>query len=147
MLTGTVVTVSDVGDDGTAASLRNAIATAATTTGQSTYTINLTSTDGSGGAYTLGNNGGELSIPAFTNPNMTLIIEGQGSTGPSATIINQTALDRVFQIDSGVTVIFENLEITGGTAETDSSGGTERGRRGRHPQPGKPHPQQCRGHR
>ena len=94
--------------------LRSAIAAANADTGTATDTINLSS-----GTYTLSL--GQLEITSTAH---TLIIDGQGSTGPDATIIDQTALDRVFQIDSGVTVIFENLEITGGTAETDASGGT-----------------------
>ena len=82
--------------------------------GTQTDTIVLTS-----GTYTL-----SLGQLAVTSTAHTLIIDGQGSTGRNATMIDQTALDRVFQINSGVTVIFENLEITGGTAETDASGGT-----------------------
>ncbi|HEY1785997.1 MAG TPA: Ig-like domain-containing protein, partial [Pirellulales bacterium] len=95
-------------------SLRSAIAAANADTGSATDTINLSS-----GNYTLSL--GQLEISSTAH---TLIIDGAGSTGPSATVIDQTALDRVFQIDSGVTVVFENVEITGGTAETDNTGGT-----------------------
>ncbi|HEX4145357.1 MAG TPA: choice-of-anchor Q domain-containing protein [Pirellulales bacterium] len=75
-------------------------------------TIQLTS-----GTYTLSL--GQLDI---NNANHTLLIIGAGSTGPNPTIIDQTAADRLFQIESGVTVVFENLEIKGGTAVTDAGG-------------------------
>ncbi len=114
MLTGTTYTPLPVTADGAAGSSSADIALANADTGSATDTIQLTS-----GTYTLSL--GELTV---SNTAHTLIIEGAGSTGPSATIIDQTALDRVFQIDSGVTVIFENLEITGGTAKVDGSGGT-----------------------
>ena len=44
-------------------------------------------------------------------------------SGPNATIIDQTQLDRVFQILPNVAVTFENLEITGGTAVDDGTAG------------------------
>ena len=94
--------------------LRSAVAAANADAGTQPDTIQLTS-----GTYTLSL--GELTI---TNTAHTLIIDGQGASGPNATIIDQTAVDRLFQVDAGVTVIFENLEIAGGTAETDSLGGT-----------------------
>ena len=113
MLTGISVTAT------TATELIADVATAATTTGQTTYTINLSSTLSSGGAYTLTT--GALDVPAFTNPNMTLIIDGEGM---GETVIDQDAADRVFDIASGATVVLQNLEITGGTADTDAAGGT-----------------------
>ncbi|HEX4145463.1 MAG TPA: fibronectin type III domain-containing protein [Pirellulales bacterium] len=91
-------------------SLRSAIAAANADTGTATDIIDL-----SAGTYTL-----SLKQLEITSTAHTLIIDGQGPT----TIIDQTALDRVFEVDNGVTVVFENLEITGGTAETDYSGGT-----------------------
>ncbi len=87
--------------------LRAAIAAANVDTGSSTDTIDLAS-----GTYTLTQ--GELEISGTAH---ALIIHGQGSTGPNATIIDQLSLARVFQVDAGVTVKFEDIEITGGTAE------------------------------
>ena len=116
MLSNTPVSVTDLTDDGSANALRSAIVAANADTGTSTDTIDLGS-----GTFVLTQS--ELDI---TNTDHTLIIDGQGSTGSGASVIemSQSVLDRVFQIDSGVTVILENLEITGGTAETDYSGGT-----------------------
>jgi hypothetical protein len=58
----------------------------------------------------------------------TLIIEGQGSTGANATIIDACKLnDRVFQVAGGVTVEFQNLEIKGGTAQDDGASGVTPG--------------------
>ena len=87
--------------------LRSAIAAANADTGTAQDTIQLGS-----GNYSLLL--GELDI---TNTAHTLLIQGQGSSGPNATVIDQLSLDRVFQIAAGVTVIFEDLEITGGTAQ------------------------------
>jgi hypothetical protein len=88
--------------------LRAAVCEANRDSGTGTDTIQL-----SAGTYTLTQ--GELDL---TNTDHTIIIEGTGSTGPNATIIDQTAIDRVFQVEPGVTVIFKNLEITGGQANT-----------------------------
>ncbi|HEX4143209.1 MAG TPA: choice-of-anchor Q domain-containing protein [Pirellulales bacterium] len=90
--------------------LRTAIAAANADTGTASDTILLGS-----GTYALLL--GELEI---SNTAHSLIIEGQGSTGSGATIIDQLSLDRVFQVDPGVTVTFEDLEITGGTAQTST---------------------------
>ncbi|HEX4146566.1 MAG TPA: choice-of-anchor Q domain-containing protein [Pirellulales bacterium] len=118
LLTGNTFTPSaSVADSASAAdnNLRSAIAAVnADASGSGSDTIQLGS-----GTYTLAL--GELQI---INTQQTITIEGQGSTGPNATIIDQTALDRVFQINAGVTVIFENLEITGGTATNDGAGST-----------------------
>ncbi len=117
MLSNTPVSVTDLADDGSAGALRSAIVAANADTGTSTDTIDL-------GPGTFVLTQGELLV---TNTDHTLIIDGQGSTGSGASVIemSQSVLDRVFQIDSGVTVILENLEITGGTAEDDYSGGTD----------------------
>jgi uncharacterized repeat protein (TIGR01451 family) len=116
LLTGNTFTPAlTVADSASAAdnNLRSAIAAVnADASGSGSDTIQLSSD-----TYTLSL--GELQI---TNTAQTITIEGQGSTGPNATIIDQTALDRVFQINSGVTVILENLEITGGTATNDGFG-------------------------
>ena len=63
-----------------------------------------------------------------------LIIQGNGSSGPDATIIDQMFADRVFQVAEGVTVTFEDLEITGGTAIDNGAWGQWRRRGRRHPQ-------------
>ena len=120
MLSGNTYTpaVNVADSDSTAANnLRSAIAAANADTGSATDTIQLGS-----GNYSLLL--GELEV---TNTDHTLVIEGQGSTGPNATIIDQLSLDRVFQIDTGVTVIFEDLQITGGTAQPDPVGSANGG--------------------
>ena len=101
--------------DGLAGSLRAAIATANADTTNSTDVIVL-----GAGDYDL--TAGALQI----NPTKahTIIIEGQASSGPNATIVNQQAIDRVFQIVAGNSVTFKNLEITGGLADTDDTGAT-----------------------
>jgi hypothetical protein len=93
-----------------AITLSNADATA------DTDTINL-----SAGTYSLSL--GQLSV-TNTTVGHSLMIVGEGSTGANPTIITTTTLDRILSISSGATVTLENLEITGGTAETDSAGGT-----------------------
>jgi hypothetical protein len=117
MLTGnTYSPLTSVADSTNPAdnNLRSAITAANADPGTQPDAIQLSS-----GSYTL--TLGELEI---TNTAHTLIIEGQGSSGPNATIIDQTAIDRVYQVDADVTVIFRNVELTGGLAETDSSGGS-----------------------
>ena len=66
---------------------------------------------------------GDLNI---TNTKHSLIIEGMG-TSPSQTVIDQTVLDRVFEIAKGVSVTFENLVIEGGTAEESGGSGSKPG--------------------
>jgi len=124
MLSGNTYTASTTVADSTATynasasnNLRSAIAAANADTGTATDTIDL-----SAGTYTLGVGAG-LGQLKITNTSHTLIIDGKGSSGPNATIISQTAIDRVFEV-SGAQVIFENVEITGGTAETDDTGAT-----------------------
>ena len=60
----------------------------------------------------------------ITNSTQTLTIQGAGSSGPNATIIDQLSLDRVFDIAPNATVILEDLEITGGLGVTDPEDGT-----------------------
>jgi hypothetical protein len=120
MLSGNTYTpLASVADSTNTAdnNLRSAIAAANADTGALTDTIDL-----SAGTYTLGVGAG-LGQLKITNTSHTLIIDGKGSSGPNATIISQTAIDRVFEV-SGARVIFENVEITGGTAETDDTGAT-----------------------
>jgi hypothetical protein len=102
--------------DGATGSLRADVALANADTGSLPDLIML-----SAGEYDLTSASGELNL---TNTSKTVIIDGAGI---GATIINQKDLDRVFNIASGATVIFENLEITGGTIGnalgTDAQGG------------------------
>jgi hypothetical protein len=106
-------------------SLRNGILLANADTGTATDTIKLLA-----GTYqlTLVSNGqqtdglqGDLDI---TNTKHPLVIEGAGTSGNSATIIDASQLqDRVFQIvNLGTQVLFENLVIQGGLAKDDGSG-------------------------
>jgi hypothetical protein len=55
----------------------------------------------------------------------TLTIQGTGTTGPNATIIDASSVhDRVFQIvKSGVTVIFQDVVLQGGEAQDDGTNG------------------------
>ncbi len=101
--------------DGLAGSLRAAIATANADTTNSTDVIVL-------GAGNFDLIGGAIQIdPTKAH---TIIIEGQGSSGPNATVISEQTIDRVFQIVAGNSVTFENVEITGGLADTDDTGAT-----------------------
>jgi hypothetical protein len=122
MLSGNTYSPATSVADGVAPAnnLRNAIIASNADTGTQTDTINLTS-----GTYSLDLSNVEVDATAHT-----LIIDGQGSSGPGATIIDQTYADRVFLIDPGATVVFENLEITGGNTtrgvngvDTESDGG------------------------
>src|SRR6185312_3053485 len=69
---------------------------------------------------------GELDI---TNTRHVLVIQGAGSSGAGATIIDATALrDRAFHlVGPGVQVVFQNLEIRGGTARDNGRLGTAPG--------------------
>ncbi|HEX4144305.1 MAG TPA: choice-of-anchor D domain-containing protein [Pirellulales bacterium] len=112
MLSGNTYSPTATSDNGTAGTLRAAVASANADPGVSTDTIQLAS-----GTYML--TLGELDV---TNTAHSLVIDGQGSTGPNATVIDQLSLDRVFQIAAGAAVTFENLEITGGIADDDDTG-------------------------
>jgi hypothetical protein len=118
MLSGNTYTPSTTIADSTVLTdnnLRSAIAAANADTGTATDVIQL-----SAGTYSLSLN--ELHITSTAH---TLIIEGQGWNVSNPTIVDQTNptgdVDRVFQVDAGVTVIFENLAIGGGMAENDGS--------------------------
>ena len=56
---------------------------------------------------------GQLEI---SNTTATVNIIGTGSSGASASIIDAGGTSRVFQVDTGATVVLEDLEITGGKA-------------------------------
>ena len=102
-------------------SLRDAVIAANADPGTATDTIQL-----SAGTYDLtiqnlfysGHEGaartGDLNITAA---NHTLVIDGTGTSGSNATIINAAGLeDRAFEVGAGVTVVFENLVIENGKA-------------------------------
>ncbi len=63
------------------------------------------------------NASGDLDL---TGADHTITFNGQGA---DMTFIDQAAMDRVFQIFPGVTVIFNNLTITGGEAVDDGTEG------------------------
>jgi hypothetical protein len=111
-------------------SLRDAIIDANNDTGTATDTIvlqsgtyNLTLANPSGPRQDFLSHAGELDI---TNTHHVLIIKGAGSSGSGATIVDATALaDRAFHlVGPGVQVMFQNLEIRGGTARDDGTLGT-----------------------
>ena len=113
-------------------SLRPAIIADNADPGTATDTINLRS-----GTYslTLQNPGGVQENAAvtgdlnITSTAHTLIIKGQGTSGPGATIIDASTLhDRVFQIvKPGTQVELEGLVIKGGLAQDDGTAGVTAG--------------------
>src|SRR5712692_3319981 len=84
-----------------------------------TYVLTIVTT---GGIHETAGLQGDLNI---TNTSHRLIIEGAGSVGDNATIVDATQLqDRVFQIvNSGTVVVFQDLVIRGGLAQDDGSNG------------------------
>ena len=106
-------------------SLRDAVIAANQDPGKGSDTISLAA-----GTYTLSipdsaggqENGAITGDLDITNTAHKLIIQGQGTSGSNATIINQTVLDRVFQV-FGAQVVFQNLVIQGGQAVDDGSAG------------------------
>src|SRR5262249_46197757 len=112
-------------------SLRAAVIAANADTGTATDTISLSS-----GTYalTIQNTAGHENAAATGDLDITstvhkLIIQGQGSSGPNATIIDASALnDRVFNIvNAGTQVEFDNLVIKGGLAQDDGTVGAAAG--------------------
>ena len=116
----------DDSSDPNSGSLRAAIIAANAVKGKASVTIQLEA-----GPYTLsiandptighetGSKMGDLNI---TNTSHTLLIQGQGTSAETGTIIDQTVQDRVFEIvNAGVKVVFEDLVIEGGVA-TESGG-------------------------
>jgi hypothetical protein len=84
-----------------------------------TYTLTIRNT---GGHHETAGLEGDLNI---TNTSHRLIIQGAGSSGPNATIIDASQLqDRVFDIvNPGTQVAFQDLVIQGGLAQDDGSNG------------------------
>ena len=113
-------------DGGTGSgSLRAAIIAANGDSGTDTDTIELQS-----GTYalTITNTAGQENAAARGDLDITstahkLIIRGQGTTGPNATVIDASLLkDRVFQVVyPGTQVELENLVIKGGLAQDDGT--------------------------
>jgi hypothetical protein len=114
----------------TSGSLRAAIIAANNDSASGTITIQLAA-----GTYSLtvqntagqedGAQQGDLDI---TNPVHMLILVGQGTTGANATVIDTGGLnDRAFQVDSGVTVQFQNLVIEHGLAQDNGTAGAAPG--------------------
>jgi hypothetical protein len=110
-------------------SLRDAVLTANTDATNTSDTIVL-----SAGTYALtvlntaGHETAGLQGDLNINPTGTVTsvtIKGTGTSGPNATIIDASAVhDRVFQIvNSGLTVIFQNVVLQGGMAQDDGTNG------------------------
>jgi hypothetical protein len=109
LATENLITPTSFSDSLSPGSLRAAVIAFNADPGAATDTINLLA-----GTYSLTIPGGQLNITSTAH---TLIIQGQGTTGASATIIDASALgQRVFNIASGTTVVLESLVIKGGTA-------------------------------
>jgi hypothetical protein len=86
--------------------------------GNTTYTLSIANTNGHDSIGTEG----DLNI---SNTSHALVIQGIADVaGNPTTIIDQTALDRVFQIvNPGTTVTFKNLIIEGGFARDNGAAG------------------------
>src|SRR3990167_5157157 len=95
-------------------SLREAVLAANQTVAQDTIRLRA-------GSYTLSldNAAGQENAAATGDLDITqsLVIQGRGTSGRNATIIDQKVLDRVFHIvNPGAGVVFKDLVITGGQA-------------------------------
>ncbi len=109
---------------GTVVSLRDAVAAANASSATGTVTINLKA-----GTYTLslpqgGQEDGTNGNLVVSSKIHTLVINGTGTSGSGATMIDATLLtDRIFQLLPGVTVVLNNLILTGGVAKDDGVSG------------------------
>ena len=120
-ITPTTFTPTTFADDGTANSLRGALTQANADTGTATDTIQLhagtynLSIANAGGKHEISNAQGDLNV---TSNRHALVIRGAtDANGHPTTTIEQTAIDRVFQVlTPGVSVTFEDLVIEGGQA-------------------------------
>ncbi len=129
-ITPTTFTPTTLADDGTLNSLRGAITQANADTGTATDTIQLAaglytlSIANSGNQHEQKNASGDLNI---TSTSHGLVIQGMtDAKGNPTTTIQQTAVDRVFQIINGSThtnITFENLIIEDGQAQEDGGSG------------------------
>jgi hypothetical protein len=126
----TTITPTTFADDGAlgSGSLRAAVLLANADTGTDDDTIQLAAgtyaltIQNAGGHHETGGLTGDLNI---TNTLHRLIIQGAGSSGSDATIIDASVMhDRAFQIvNSGTQVVFKDLVIQGGLAQDDGSDG------------------------
>jgi hypothetical protein len=131
-VTPTTFTTTTLADDGTAASLRGAILRASDDAGTAADTVQLQAgtyqlTIGNAAAkHEQANAQGDLNI---TSPAHALVIQGTtDANGHPTTVIQQMALDRVFQVvNPGTSVTFKDLVIEGGQAQDDGSAGAEAG--------------------
>src|SRR6516164_1250960 len=126
----TTITPTTFADDGVlgSGSLRDAVLQANADTGTDDDTIQLAA-----GTYalTIQNAGGHHETAGLTGDlNLTQashhwIIQGAGSSGTNATIIDASQLqDRVFQIvNPGTQIVVQDLVIQGGLAQDDGSNG------------------------
>ena len=109
---------------GKVVSLRDAVAAANNSTATGTVTINLKA-----GTYTLtlpqgGQEDGSNGNLIVSNKTHILVINGTGTSGSGATMIDATLLkDRILQMLPGVSVILNNLILTGGFATDDGISG------------------------
>ena len=109
---------------GKVVSLRDAVAAANNSSATGTLTINLKA-----GTYSLslpqgGHEDGTNGNLIVSNKIHTLVINGTGTSGSGATMIDATLLkDRIFQLLPGVTVVLNNLILTGGVAKDDGIAG------------------------
>jgi hypothetical protein len=81
--------------------------------GVGVYGLSITNTNGHENAAAQG----DLNLTAAGH---TLVIQG---AGPDATVINANSIDRVFQVLSGVTVVFRDLSIVNGIARDNGTAG------------------------
>ena len=120
-VTPSTFTTTTFADDGTAGSLRGALSQADADAGTTTDTIQLQagtytlSIANAGGKHEISNAQGDLNV---TSNRHALVIRGAtDANGHPTTTIEQTAIDRVFQVlTPGVSVTFEDLVIEGGQA-------------------------------
>ncbi len=106
-LAPTLLTPATFGDNPYSTSLRGVVVAFNHDPDAADHTINLGS-----GTYRL-----TLGDLAVTSTAHTLVIHGQGVSGPGATVIDAGGLSRIFRVvNPGTTVRFDNLVITHGRA-------------------------------
>ncbi|MBS0287061.1 MAG: hypothetical protein JSR17_07185, partial [Proteobacteria bacterium] len=113
-------TLDEVNSKDNLLSLREAIIASNNDSGSTTDIICLDS-----GVYTLsisptkanGDTSGDLNI---TSTDHTLIIQGNGENN---TFIDANAIDRIFEVNAGVTLILRDLTIENGSVKGDDGGG------------------------
>ncbi len=131
-ITPTTFTPTTFADDGTMNALRGALTQANGDPGTATDTIQLAAGTyqltiaNSSGKHEQANAQGDLNITSTAH---ALVIQGAtDARGNPATTIQQTVLDRVFQIvNPGISVTFKDVIIAGGLAEEEGGAGTPAG--------------------